>query len=106
MDNFCFVVIELFTLTTKINKAEMCACLEKKKFNTNTEREIVFDMKEISDVKLSYPNLEVKNLFIHDDKKRKYYPLSIHGDRHVDLKKRVKYTLFDLWLSVTRWNIK
>ena len=66
-------------------------CLfRKKKFNTNTEREIVFDMKEISDVKLFIPNLEVKSLFIHDDKKRKYYPLSIHGDRHVDLKKFIK----------------
>ncbi|EDR29985.1 hypothetical protein, conserved [Entamoeba dispar SAW760] len=71
-----------------MNKAEVYAYLDEHKIQYEvTEHKAVFNMKEISDIKLPYPNSEAKNLFIRDDKKRNYYLLSVHGDKHVDLKK-------------------
>ena len=51
-----------------------------------TEHKAVYNMEELSDVVLPYPEADAKNLFVRDDKKRKYYLLTVQGDKRVDLK--------------------
>lgn len=58
------------------------------------EHQAVFNMGELTSVKLAYPEWDAKNLFIRDDKKRNYYLISVKGDKRVDLKAfREKYGL-------------
>lgn len=52
-----------------------------------TEHKAVFNMEELSDVELPYPEADAKNLFVRDDKKRQYYLITVKGDKRVDLKK-------------------
>ncbi|MGN0070401.1 MAG: prolyl-tRNA synthetase associated domain-containing protein [Atopobiaceae bacterium] len=51
-----------------------------------TEHKAVFNMEELNDVELPYPEWDAKNLFVRDDKKRNYYLISVKGDKRVDLK--------------------
>lgn len=51
-----------------------------------TEHPAVYNMEELSEVKLPYPDADAKNLFVRDDKKRNYYLISVKGDKRVDLK--------------------
>ena len=51
-----------------------------------TEHKAVYNMAEISDVVLPYPEADAKNLFVRDDKKRNYYLITVKGDKRVDLK--------------------
>jgi Ala-tRNA(Pro) deacylase len=51
-----------------------------------TEHEAVFNMAEVAQVNLPYPELDAKNLFLRDDKRRSYHLVTVRGDRHVDLK--------------------
>ena len=46
----------------------------------------VYNMDELKDIKLLYPELDAKNLFLRDDKKRNYYLVTVKGDKKVDLK--------------------
>ena len=57
-----------------------------------TEHKAVYNMDEIADIDLPYPEAECKNLFVRDKKKREYYLISVKGDKRVNLKKfREKY---------------
>ena len=51
-----------------------------------TEHKAVFDMAELGDIELPYPDDGAKNLFVRDAKKRNYYLISVRGDKRVDLK--------------------
>ena len=51
-----------------------------------TEHRAVFNMDELNDVALPYPQWDAKNLFIRDDKKRGSYLITVQGDKRVDLK--------------------
>ena len=51
-----------------------------------TEHPAVFHMDELSEVNLSHPEAEAKNLFLRDDKKLQYYLVSVKGDQKVNLK--------------------
>lgn len=51
-----------------------------------TEHKAVFNMEELSDIELPYPEWDAKNLFVRDDKKRNYYLITVKGDKRVDLK--------------------
>lgn len=51
-----------------------------------TEHKAVFNMAELDDVELPYPEDDAKNLFVRDGKKRDYYLISVRGDQRVDLK--------------------
>ncbi len=51
-----------------------------------TEHKAVFNMEELGDVKLPYPEWDAKNLFVRDDKKRNYYLITVRGGKRVDLK--------------------
>ena len=52
-----------------------------------TEHMAVFNMEEVAQIELPYPEAEAKNLFIRDDKKRNFYLITVRGNKRVDLKK-------------------
>jgi len=52
-----------------------------------TEHPAVFNMAEMSELDLPYPEADAKNIFVRDDKKRNYYLITVRGDKKVDLKK-------------------
>ena len=51
-----------------------------------TEHPAVFNMAELAEIDLLYPEVDAKNLFVRDDKKRNYYLITVKGDKRVDLK--------------------
>lgn len=51
-----------------------------------TEHKAVFNMAELSQVEIPYPEYDAKNLFVRDDKKRNYYLITVKGNKRVDLK--------------------
>lgn len=60
--------------------------------NKNTEFEItehkaVFNMEELSEVSIPYPEYDAKNLFVRDDKKNNYYLITVIGSKRADLKR-------------------
>ena len=54
-----------------------------------TEHTAVYNMAELANVPIPYPEADAKNLFIRDDKKQNYYLLTVRGDKRVDLKAAV-----------------
>ncbi len=51
-----------------------------------TEHGAVYNMAELAEIELPYPDCDAKNLFVRDDKKRNYYLITVKGDKRVDLK--------------------
>lgn len=51
-----------------------------------TEHKAVYNMEELSEVDLPYPEDDAKNLFVRYDKKGKYYLITVKGDKRVNLK--------------------
>lgn len=51
-----------------------------------TEHEAVYNMEEVAQIQLPYPEQEAKNLFVRDDKKKNYYLITVKGEKRVDLK--------------------
>ena len=51
-----------------------------------TEHAAVYNMQELEQVELPYPDRDAKNLFVRDDKRRNYYLISVRGDKRVNLK--------------------
>ena len=81
-----------------MNKAETYELLNKSGVNYEiTEHKAVFNMEELGEVKLPYPEFDAKNLFVRDDKKQNYYLITVKGDKRVNLKEfRKKYGLRNL----------
>ena len=52
-----------------------------------TEHEAVYNMEELDNVDLPYPDADAKNVFVRDDKKQNYYLITVQGNKRVDLKK-------------------
>lgn len=70
-----------------MNKQEIYAFLKEKNLDFEiTEHKAVYNMEELSEVELPYPEADAKNLFVRDDKKRNYYLITVKGDKRVDLK--------------------
>jgi Ala-tRNA(Pro) deacylase len=70
-----------------LNKQEVYQFLDKKKIKYEvTEHEAVYNMAELANVFLPYPEADAKNLLVRDDKKRQYYLITVKGDKRVDLK--------------------
>ena len=44
-------------------------------------------MAEMSAVPLPYPEADAKNLFVRDDKRQRFYLITVQGEKRVDLKK-------------------
>ena len=51
-----------------------------------TEHEAVYNMAELSNIEIPYPECDAKNFFVRDDKKKNYYLITVKGDKRVDLK--------------------
>lgn len=51
-----------------------------------TEHKAVFNMDELSEIEIPYPEYDAKNLFVRDDKKRNYYHITVKGNKRIDLK--------------------
>lgn len=60
---------------------------EKRVWHEITEHKAVYNMDEVADIDLPYPEAECKNLFVRDKKKREYYLISVKGNKRVNLKK-------------------
>ncbi|NME34961.1 MULTISPECIES: prolyl-tRNA synthetase associated domain-containing protein [Fusobacterium] len=52
-----------------------------------SEHKAVYNMAELAEIKLPYPEADAKNIFMRDDKKRNYYLITIKGNKKTDLKK-------------------
>ena len=70
-----------------MNKQEIYALLDERNiWHEITEHKAVFNMAEVAEIYLPYPEADAKNLFIRDDKKRNYYLITVKGDKRTDLK--------------------
>ena len=70
-----------------MNKAETYRYLTERNISYEiTEHKAVFNMDELGEVCLPYPEWDAKNLFVRDDKKRSYYLITVKGVKRVDLK--------------------
>lgn len=70
-----------------MNKQEIYALLSARNICYEvTEHKAVYNMAEMAEVQLPYPEADAKNLFIRDAKKRNYYLITVKGDKRIDLK--------------------
>ena len=70
-----------------MNKQEILDYLkEKNVLHEVTEHKAVYNMEEVSQIDIPYPEAEAKNLFVRDDKKRNYYLITVKGNKKVNLK--------------------
>lgn len=70
-----------------MNKLEIIQFLDNHKIPYEiTEHEAVYNMAELANIELPYPQFDAKNLFVRDDKKRQYFLITVKGDKRVDLK--------------------
>lgn len=70
-----------------MNKQEIYEFIKNKNIWFDiTEHKAVFNMNELSEIEVPYPEYDAKNLFVRDDKKRNYYLITVKGNKKVDLK--------------------
>lgn len=70
-----------------MNKQEIYDFIKDKNiWHEITEHKAVFNMAELAEIEVLYPEYDAKNLFVRDDKKRNYYLITVKGDKRVDLK--------------------
>lgn len=70
-----------------MNKQEIYSFLKDKNLDFEiTEHKAVYNMDELAEVELPYPEADAKNLLVRDDKKQHYYLITVKGDKRVDLK--------------------
>ena len=51
-----------------------------------TEHPAVYNMAEVAELQMPYPESDAKNLFVRDDKRRNYYLITVMGHKKVNLK--------------------
>ena len=70
-----------------MNKSETLYYLDQRGIKYEiVEHQAVYNMAEMEQIDLPYPEADAKNLFVRDDKKRNYYLLTIKGNKRVNLK--------------------
>ena len=70
-----------------LTKEDIVKLLEEKKISYEiVEHQAVYTIDEMLDCELPHPEQIAKNLFIRDDKKRKYYLITCLEDKKVNLK--------------------
>ena len=70
-----------------LTKEDIIRMLEEKKIKYElVNHQAVYTIDEMLDCELPYPDQIAKNLFIRDDKKRKYYLITCLEDKKVNLK--------------------
>lgn len=71
----------------KMKKQEIYEFLKNKNiWYEITEHKAVYSMEELTEIDIPYPEVDGKNLFVRDDKKRNYYLITIKGDKKINLK--------------------
>ena len=69
-----------------MDKKEIYSYFENKNISYEVvEHKAVFNMEELSEIEVPYPEYDAKNLFIRDDKKRNYYLITVRGNKRVNL---------------------
>ena len=51
-----------------------------------TEHPAVYNMAEVAELEMPYPESDAKNLFVRDDKRRNYYLITVMAHKKVNLK--------------------
>ena len=70
-----------------MNKEEILNILKEKNIWFELEdHEAVFNMEDLTNLKLKYKDRDAKNIFLRDDKKQNYYLITVKEDKRVDLK--------------------
>lgn len=70
-----------------LTKEDIVKILEEKKIKYEiVEHQAVYTIDEMLDCDLPYPDQIAKNLFVRDDKKRKYYLITCLEDKKINLK--------------------
>ena len=70
-----------------MNKQEVYKFLKENNIRHEiTEHKAVYNMAELEQIEIPYPEADAKNLFVCDDKKRNYYLITVKGNKRVDLK--------------------
>lgn len=46
-----------------------------------TEHQAVYNMEELAQIDIPYPEADAKNLFVRDDKKNNYYLITVRGNK-------------------------
>lgn len=74
-------------MTLYLNKQDIYDFLDSRGISYEvTNHKAVFNMAEMAEVEMPYPEGDAKNLFVRDDKKSRYYLITVRGERRVDLK--------------------
>lgn len=70
-----------------MNKPEIYAYLQSKGYwHEITEHPAVYNMAEVAELEMPYPESDAKNLFVRDDKRRNYYLITVMAHKKVNLK--------------------
>ena len=70
-----------------MNKQEIYAYLQSKGYwHEITEHPAVYNMAEVAELEMPYPESDAKNLFVRDDKRRNYYLITVMAHKKVNLK--------------------
>ena len=70
-----------------MNKQEIYNYLsEHRLWHEITEHPAVYNMAEVAELTMPYPEADAKNLFVRDDKRRNYYLITVLGHKKVNLK--------------------
>jgi Ala-tRNA(Pro) deacylase len=70
-----------------MNKDDIYKLLQNQKiWHRITEHPAVYNMTELENIELPYPNCDAKNLFVRDDKRQNFYLISIKPNKKINLK--------------------
>lgn len=70
-----------------MNKREIYDLLQSRGlWHEITAHEAVFNMAEMAEIEIPYPEADAKNLFVRDDKRHNYYLITVKDNKRVDLK--------------------
>lgn len=77
-----------------MNKQEVYEFLKEKGiWHEITEHEAVYNMEELENVELPYPEADAKNIFVRDDKRKNYYLITVKSNKRVNLKEFKKQNM-------------
>ncbi len=77
-----------------MNKQEVYDFLKEREiWHEITEHEAVYNMEELENVELPYPEADAKNIFVRDDKRKNYYLITVKSNKRVNLKEFKKQNM-------------
>ena len=70
-----------------MNRSDVLALLKSRGIPFElVEHKAVYNMADLAEIALPHPEADAKNLFVRDDKKQRYYLITVKGEKRVDLK--------------------